>query len=60
MLEIAIDRQGTIVELNIREGESNPSLDKLFESWKNKEFEWYPGLQRKYFVNTYHYYKYKR
>ena len=60
VLEIAIDRTGKVVETNIRKGKSSPALEKLFEKWKRNDFEWYPGMQKNYFVNTYYYYEFQR
>lgn len=57
VLEISVDFKGNIANLVIREGDSNKSLEKLFKKWKQKKYDWYPGIQSGSFVNQYIYYR---
>lgn len=56
-MQMSIDYNGNITSLEIVKGESNKELEELFEIWKKSELEWYPGVQRGFFVNQYLYYK---
>jgi len=51
VLEIIIDRTGSITETNILKGKSNSKLESFLKAWKKEKFNWYPGRQRNNFVN---------